>query len=117
MKIIAALVFALALPSCSSLQNVPAPASSTTADALTTAEKVLTAAHKGYDATGVILVAAAKAGVLKGADAAKARAFYDKAGDALLVADTADKAANAKGIAEAIANAQDAIAQATALIK
>lgn len=113
MKFIFGMLIALALTSCA---GTPTPAP-TAQSALVAAEKVLTVAHKTYDATGTVLQAAAVAGVLKGKDAATAKVFYDKAGDALIVADTADKAANAQGITDAIALAQDAIGKATALVK
>ena len=53
---------------------------------------------------------AAKSGVLHGADAAQAQALYDKAGDALDLADKADAAADADGVAEEVAAAQALIA-------
>ncbi|HWA91801.1 MAG TPA: hypothetical protein VG889_17315 [Rhizomicrobium sp.] len=82
----------------------------TDAATLQDAEKALTIAHLAYQAAGVALEDAAKSGALHGDDAAKAQALYDKAGDALVLADEADAAANADGVLEEAAAAQALIA-------
>lgn len=84
---------------------------------ITQAEKSLTLAHLAYDGLGATLKAAATTGVLHGSAAANAKTYYDKAGDALLVADKADDAANASGVMAAISTANDAIVQAKSLAK
>lgn len=104
-----ALALSSPLASCNGVQVTGSPA-------LIVAEKTLTVSHKAYDAAGTLLKAAAETGLLKGANAAAAKGFYDKAGDALIVADTADKAANAQGILDQVSIAEDAIAQAQTLI-
>src|SRR6202000_1011568 len=76
---------------------------------LADAEKALTVAHLAYQAAGTALEEAAKSGVLHGADAAQAQALYDKAGDALDLADKADAAADADGVVEEVAAAQSLI--------
>jgi len=81
------------------------------------AEKALVVAHLAYNAVGTQLIAAANSGSLKGAAAAQAKTIYDKAGDALKVADSADKAANQTQLLQAINDANAAIAQAQTLIK
>jgi hypothetical protein len=105
MKIIV-LVFAIALAGCMTI----APTT------LSTAEKSLTIAHLAYNGIGESLKASAESGVLVGMNAATAKSWFDKAGDALLVADKADAAANAQGILDAIILAEEAIAQANALV-
>ena len=106
---LASIIFALALSSCAGtgLQGT---------QTLVDAEKSLTIAHLAYNGIGAGLLTAANSGVLKGANAAQAKVYFDKAGDALKVADTADNAANASGILAAVQQAQDAIAQANALV-
>jgi hypothetical protein len=83
----------------------------TQADTLQDAEKALTLAHLTYQAAGVALEDAAQSGALHGEDAAEAQALYDKAGDALDLADKADAAANADGVLEEVAAAQAVIAE------
>lgn len=111
------LYFALALvlttPIVSGCQQLT---SVTSSQNITEAEKALTVAHLAYNSLGTIILDATKTGVLKGSTAAQVKVYYDKAGDALLVADKADKAANATDLANAIASAQDAIASASTLI-
>lgn len=108
MKILASFLV-LSLASCSGVQVTGSPA-------LIVAEKTLTVSHKAYDAAGTLLKAAADTGLLKGANAATAKVYYDKAGDALNAADTADKATNAQGILDQVSIAEDAIGQAQTLI-
>jgi hypothetical protein len=75
------------------------------------AEKALAIAHLAYQGIGITLKQAADSGALHGADAAAAKALYDKAGAALDTADAADAAANAPGILAAVADAETAIAR------
>lgn len=74
-----------------------------------TAEKSLTLAHLAYNEVGELLIDAAEHGYLHGDNARIAKNWYDRAGDALRVADAADKAANEPGIFAAVADATDAI--------
>jgi uncharacterized lipoprotein NlpE involved in copper resistance len=104
-----ALVLSLALVGCNGV-NV-------SQGALTTAEKSLTIAHLAYNGAGTALKSAADSGVLKGQNAAQAKVYFDKAGDALALADKADTAANAQGILAQITIAEDLLAQASALTK
>jgi hypothetical protein len=80
-------------------------------------EKALTIAHLAYDGIGNQILVNKQSGLLHGATAAEVKVYYDKAGDALIVADTADKAANQDGVVSALSTATDAITQAKALIK
>lgn len=105
MKHCVSIVFALSLASCVSTGNP-----------LSDAEKGLTIAHLAYNGIGTALKAAADSGALRGANAASAKVLYDKAGDALKVADAADVAANAQNVNAAVAAATLAIAQANAII-
>lgn len=105
---IAALIFAASLAACST------PGQVVGTDTLVAAEKSLTLAHLAYDGVGMSLKTAAESGVLRGSNAATARCWYDRAGDALNAADTADIALNASNIMAAISQAQTAIVQAKA---
>lgn len=80
-------------------------------------EKALTIAHIAYNGLAASLTIAVNNGVLHGGDAAKAKVYFDKAGDALLVADKADAAANENGVLSAISDAEDAITSASAFAK
>jgi hypothetical protein len=106
------------LGACSSLPFVLGGASlaqsapQTTADA----EKALTLVHFAYDGAGIALKHAAESGALKGADAANAKALYDRAGTALDAADQADAAANAPGVLAAVADTGALLIQIHALI-
>lgn len=80
------------------------------------AEKALTIAHLAYNTLGTQLISAANTGLLKGQDAATAKTYYDKAGDALRVADAADKASNEVDLLTAINIANGAIADAQSLL-
>jgi len=102
-----------ALPFVLGGESLAQTAPATTADA----EKALTLAHLAYQGVGLSLQNAAESGALQGANAAKAKALYDKAGAALDAADAADAAANAPGMLAAIADANGAIAQLGALVK
>ena len=102
------LVFAAALASCGT------PGQVVGTPTIVAAEKSLTLAHLAYDGVGMSLKTAAETGVLKGANAATAKCWYDRAGDALNAADAADVALNASNIVAAITQAQDAIVQAKA---
>lgn len=111
------LYFALALvlttpvvSGCQQLTSVTSPQN------IADAEKALTVAHLAYNSLGTIILNATQTGVLKGSAAAQVKVYYDKAGDALIVADKADKAANATDLVNAIRLAQDAIASATTLV-
>lgn len=115
---LAVLALSLALGGCDTIKSVITGGSVADASPVTivTAEKSLTIAHYAYDGIGATLGNLADTNVLRGANAATAKAWFDKAGDALIVADKADNALNAKGIMDAIAQAEDAIAQANAII-
>jgi len=112
LTLIAALATATPLGGCSSLAGTTAAATTTLGDA----EKGLTLAHLAYQGIGIALENAARSGVLHGADAASAKALYDKAGTALATADAADALANAQGVADAVADANALIGQIHALI-
>lgn len=79
-------------------------------------EQALTIADLAYTGLGSQLIANTANGLLKGANAATAKAWYDKAGDALIVAHRADDAANDNGVLSAVSDASDAITKAKALI-
>jgi hypothetical protein len=114
----AALIVAATLGGCAAVapwlggQSVAGAAPQTVADA----EKALAVAHLAYQAVGVSLQQAAQSGALHGADAANAKALYDKAGAFLDAADQADAVANAQGVFAAVASAVDLIAQIKTLI-
>lgn len=119
MKRLLAIAFlsVLSLSACGSIpllnggsiaQSVPA--------AMVQAEKALAVAHQTYNAVGQELIVAAQFGVLHGSNAALAKTYYDKAGAALKIADSADKAVNAQSIIDAISTANSAMASAKALI-
>lgn len=80
------------------------------------AEKGLTIAHLAYNGLSATILTATQTGLLKGANAATVKVYYDKARDALAAADAADKALNTQGIMAAAQAAQDAIAQASAIV-
>lgn len=80
------------------------------------ATKLLTATHQAYNALGQILLDNARSGVLHGDNAAKAKVWYDKADDALDVADKAKAASDESGILAAVAKAKSAIASAKSLL-
>ncbi len=105
-----ALALVVSLGGCHSLTSLAPDASLNT-------EKALTIAHIAYNGVGNGLMKAVSFGVLKGADAAKAKVFFDKAGVALDAADKADKAANDTDVVKFINDAQDAIASASAFTK
>jgi len=88
-------------------ESIAQSAPATTADA----EKALTIAHLAYQGIGITLKQAAESGALHGADAAAAKALYDRAGMALDAADAADRSANATGVLAAVADAETAIAR------
>lgn len=75
------------------------------------AEKGLIIAHLAYNSIGDAILVAVNTKLLHGENAAKVKVLYDKAGDALIAADIADKAANTSGIIEAVKIADEAIAQ------
>lgn len=112
MKIVAlflALSLASPLASCAGV-NVSGTKS------LADAEKTLTIANYAYQGIGETLKTAANTNILRGANAATVKVYYDKAGDALLAAKKAVEAANAQSILDQVSLAQDAIAQADAII-
>lgn len=119
MKRILAVAF-LSVLSLSACQSVPLLNGGSVAQsapaAMANAEKALAVAHQTYNAVGQELIVSAQSGVLHGSNASQARVYFDKAGDALKVADTADRAANAQGILDAISTANSALASAKALI-
>lgn len=80
------------------------------------AEKALTVANYAYQGVGTTLKTLADTNVLRGQNAANAKIYYDKAGDALLAAKKADEAANAQGIFAQVQLATEAIAQTDAVI-
>jgi hypothetical protein len=80
------------------------------------AERSLAVAHQAYNAVGKELISAANSGLLRGTAAAKAKVVYDKAGDALVLADAADRAANEANLLSALSQANSLIAQAKSLI-
>ena len=82
---------------------------------MVTAEKSLTIAHLALNGIGTTIIHATETGALMGANAATVKVWYDKADDALKVADKADDAANANGIMDAVRLAQDAIAAAATI--
>lgn len=113
-RFLAALVLIIPLSGCNTLAHVIGGDSiaDTAPATVAEAEKALTLAHLAYDGLGDTLKATATSGVLHGPAAATAKTYYDKAGDALLLADQADATANAKGIMDAISSADTAILQA-----
>ncbi len=114
----AALAAAVSLGACSTIapllagQSLAQQAPQTAADA----EKALTIAHLAYQAIGVSLQDAAQSGALHGANAATAKALYDKAGALLDTADQADALADAQSVFAAVAEASALIAQIKSLI-
>lgn len=114
-----AAVAAATLGACSSLPLAGPAQTSMPAiqPAIQDAEKALTIAHLAYQGIGLSLKSAAESGVLHGADAATAKALYDKAGALLDAADQADALANAQGVFDAVTQASALIAQVDALIK
>lgn len=119
MKKLLAIAICISLGGCSTISAVLTGNSvaSTAPGISLTVEKSLTIAHLAYNGIGDGLIAATKTGALHGANAALAKGFYDKAGDALLVADKADAAANESGVVNAVSAATDAISSANALVK
>lgn len=105
---ITTLILAAALTACTT------PGQVVGTNTLVAAEKSLTLAHLAYDGVGMSLKTAADTGVLRGSNAATAKCWFDRAGDALNAADAADVALNASNIVAAITQAQDAIVQAKA---
>ena len=103
------LLAALALGGCTSIAQL---APQDAADG----EKALTLAHLAYDGAGIALQNAATSGALHGADAASAKALYDRAGQALAAADQADAVANAPGIFAALAEASALLTQIHTLL-
>jgi hypothetical protein len=114
----AALSAAVSLCACSTVaplimgESLAQQAPQSAADA----RKALTIAHLAYQAIGVSLQNAAQSGALHGANAATAKALYDKAGAILDTADQADALANAQGVFAAVAQASALIAQIKSLI-
>lgn len=112
---------AISLSACSTVQeglsilsgnSVASQSPQTMADV----EKTLTIVHLAYNSIGRDLANAAGLHTLVGANAMLAKTWYDKAGDALSVADKADDAANQTGILAAVGDAEDAIQQANSII-
>lgn len=116
---IAFLAFALAAPlgGCTTFGALVGGASvAQTAPTVTmTVEKGLTISNLALQGAGTLLISGAQSGVLHGANAASAKALYDKADDALSAAKAADEAANAQGVADAVTKADDFLAQVNAL--
>jgi 1,2-phenylacetyl-CoA epoxidase PaaB subunit len=118
LAVAAALAAAVSLGACSTVapllmgESFAHQAPQSAADA----EKALTIAHLAYQAIGVSLQDVAQSGALHGANAATARALYDKAGTLLDTADQADALANAQGVFAAVGEASALIAQIKSLI-
>lgn len=112
-----ALVFSicLLLTACDTTPILNGSSVAQTAGISDQATKSLTVAHQSYNAVGQALIQAAESGVLKGAAAKQAKALFNKAGDALAVADTAYRASNETNLLRAISEANSAIAQAKTL--
>lgn len=114
---LACLVLCLGLSSCdtvTALVSGQSVAQSSPGISINT-EKALTITHLAFQGVSDAILSATSTGLLKGANAAQVRVYYDKAGAALDVADTADKALNEQGVLSAISDAQDAISQAKTL--
>lgn len=119
MKIFRPITFAvlLAVAGCTNTPIVNGQSVAQTNPAVSiNAEKALTVAHQAYNALGTQLIANAHSGLIHGAAAATAKKLYDTAGDAILAADQADKAANETNLMAALSDANSAIAQAKTLL-
>lgn len=79
-------------------------------------EQALTVTHVAFNGISNEILLAVKAGILKGSNASKVKIYYDKAGDAIGVADKLDKAGNENGVLSAISDANSAIASAKKLV-
>lgn len=80
------------------------------------AQKILIATHQAYNALGQLLIDNAHSGLIHGQTAANAKKLYDKAGDALLLADAAETSSNEANLFTAISDAKSLIAQARTLL-
>lgn len=105
------LVGSFSVGGCQTISSVINPST------LAGAEKTLTVAHLAYNSLGQVIITATGNGTLKGATAAQVKIYYDKAGDALIVADKADTAANQTDLVSAVTEAEDAIASASQLVR
>jgi hypothetical protein len=110
-----ALALMLALSSPLASCNTPSVADAAPVT-VANAEKGLTIAHLAYNGLSATILTATQTGLLKGQNAATVKVYYDKARDALLAADAADKALNTQGIIAAVQAAQDAIALASSIV-
>jgi len=119
LALVALLVCALPLASCAD-KGVPIvngqTVSQSAPEVFINAEKALTVAHLAYNAISGQILQATQAGILKGSTATEVKNIYDKAGDALNVADTADRAGNTTNLLAAIQDANSAIAQVKSMI-
>lgn len=88
----------------------------TSPEVFANAQKGLTVAHLAYNAIGSQILQATSSGLLKGNAAAQVKVVYDKAGDALNIADTAERAGNTTNLLHAIQEANSAISQAKSLL-
>lgn len=79
-------------------------------------EEVLIATHQAYNTLGQLLIDNAHNGLIHGSAALTAKKLYDKAGDALLLADAADSASNEANLLSALGDAKSLIAQAKTLL-
>lgn len=79
-------------------------------------EKSLTVAHVAYNGVGQLILAGVGTGQIKGSIAGKIEIIYDKAGDALKVADNLDAAGNTTDVLTQVNIANQAIADVTSLV-
>lgn len=118
--LIPGLVLAIGLGGCSwdTSTSVLTGSSVTQAapEIMANAKKALTSAHIAYNAVGQSIIEVTKTGQLRGDNARAVKKYYDTAGDALVVGDKANDAADAQGILNAVSKANAAIAQAKILV-
>ena len=80
------------------------------------AEKVLALTHLTYNGLSQAILAATQQHVIHGTTASLVKEYYDRAGDALNLADKADQAADVQGITSQVQTATSLITQASAII-
>lgn len=118
----ALLVFSLVLTGCGGVSSCGVltgqqSVAEQAPDAALAAKKSLTVAHLALEQVGETLIELAQRNVLVGQPAATAKQWYDRADDALKSADSLEKAANTRGVMEAIKIAEDALFQANEIVK